>query len=361
MNDRERFLAIMTYGEWDRMPIVHWDTWPETRERWIAEGMPSDVDTWGYLDAVPRWHIVGAKLLEPYPPFEEEVLEEAEEYQVVRAADGVVQKKWKNRSGIPQFIDFTLKTADDWPEFKSRLQPDPARIPDDLDTEIGLAEDSNGPIAVNLAAMMGWIRNWMGVENMSYLIHDAPDVYADMVDTLAELTCWSIDQIVPRMKATPDLGIGWEDICFRSGPLITPEAFRKYVAPGYAKMRRKLEAYGIQLMGVDCDGFIEPLLGLWLDAGVNLHYPVEVGAWNADPMALRIKFGKELRMVGGFNKLALEQDPPAIDAEIERRITIMKDGGYIILPDHHITPGTSLKNYKYYLNRIRNLSQDGVL
>ena len=126
-------------------------------------------------------------------------------------------------------------------------------------------------------------------------------------------------------------------------------------------MRRKLEAYGIQLMGVDCDGFIEPLLGLWLDAGVNLHYPVEVGVWNADPMALRIKFGKELRMVGGFNKLALEQEPAAIDAEIERRITIMKDGGYIILPDHHITPGTSLKNYKYYLNRIRNLSQDGVL
>ena len=29
-------------------------------------------------------------------------------------------------------------------------------------------------------------------------MYDTPEVYADMVHTLAELTCWSIDQIVPR-------------------------------------------------------------------------------------------------------------------------------------------------------------------
>lgn len=361
MTDRELFLAIMNYGEFDRLPVVHWDIWPETRERWIAEGMPRDGDEMVYLDVVPRWHFVGARLLEPYPPFEEEVLEETDEHRVYRGPDGVIQKEWRDRSCIPQFIDFTLKTADDWPEFKKRFQPDPARIPDDLDKEIALAENSGAPIAISLASLMGWIRNWMGVKNMSYLMHDAPDVYADMVNMLAELSCWSIDQIVPRMKARPDLGIGWEDICFRSGPLINPKIFERHVAPGYVKVRQKLESYDIQLMGVDCDGLIEPLLGAWLDAGVNVHYPVEIGVWNADPMVLRTKFGRELRMVGGFNKLALEQGPAAIDAEIERRIPIIKDGGFIIMPDHHITPGTSLKNYQYYLDRIRNLKQDGLL
>ena len=361
MTDRERFLAIMNYGAWDRMPVLHWDVWPETRERWIAEGMPRDVDEWDYLCAVRRWHFIGGQLLALYPPFEEKVLQETDEYRIYCAADGVVKKEWQHRSCIPQFLDFALKTARDWPQVKARLQPDPARIPDGFDAEIAAAEDSGVPIAICLASLMGWIRNWMGVENMSYLMHDAPDTYGDMVDTLAELTCWSIDQIVPRMKVKPDLGIGWEDICFRSGPLVGPETFRKHVAPGYAKMRRKLEEYGIRLMGVDCDGLIEPLLGCWLDAGVNLHYPVEIGVWNADPMALRLRFGRELRMVGGFNKLALEQNRMAIDVEIMRRIPILRDGGYIIMPDHHITPGTSLDNYRYYLNRIRNLSQDGWL
>jgi hypothetical protein len=358
---RELFLAIMNYDEQRRVPVVHWDIWPETRERWISEGMPPGIDEREYLGALPRWHFVGARLLEPFPPFEEEILEETDEYRVFRAKDGVVQKEWKHRSCIPQFLDFALKTADDWPAFQKRLLPDPARIPEDFAEELSAAEDSDAPIAIVLASMMGWIRNWMGVENMSYLMYDTPDVYADMVDTLAELSCWSIDQIVLRMKKMPDLGIGWEDICFRSGPLVSPKIFRQHVVPAYLKMRCKLEEHGIQLMGVDCDGFIEPLLGLWLDAGVNLHYPIEVGVWHADPMALRIKFGKELKMVGGFNKLALEQGPAAIDAEIERRVPLLRDGGYIIMPDHFITPGTSLENYQYYLNRVRNLNRDGLL
>jgi uroporphyrinogen decarboxylase len=361
MSYRQLFLDIMNYREFDQMPVIHWDIWPETRERWIAEGMPRDVEQFEFLGVGPRWCFVGARLLAPFPPFEEEVLEETDEYRIIRAFDGVVQKEWKHRSCIPQFIDFTLKTADDWPAFKTRFQPDPARIPDDLDAEIATAEDSDAPIAIVLASMMGWIRNWMGVQNMSFLMYDAPEVYADMVDTLAELTCWSIDQIVPRMKTKPDIGLGWEDICFRSGPLVNPRIFDQYVAPGYRKIRRKLEEHGVHLLGVDCDGFIEPLLGHWLEAGVNLHYPIEIGVWNADPMALRNKFGKELRMVGGFNKLALEQGPAAIDAEIERRIPIMRDGGYIILPDHFITPGASIDNYTYYLNRIRNLTTDGSL
>ena len=355
MNYKELFRESMFYGQFDRMPVVHWDVWPETRQRWIAEGMSRGVNEMEYLGAVPRWHFVGARLLEPYPPFEDTVLEETDEYRIYRGMDGVVQKEWKNRSCIPQFIDFTLKTAGDWPEFKKRFLPNPARIPGDLKQEIAKTEDANAPIAICLASMMGWIRNWMGVQNMAYLMHDAPDAYADMVDTLAELSCWAIDQIVPRMKVKPDLGIGWEDICFRSGPLVSPKIFKRHVAPGYVKVRRKLEEYDIQLMGVDCDGLIEPLLGAWLDAGVNLHYPVEIGVWNADPMALRKKFGRELRMVGGFNKLTLEQGPAAIGAEIERRIPIIKDGGYIIMPDHHITPGVALKDYVWYLERVREM------
>ncbi|HEO72371.1 MAG TPA: hypothetical protein ENN80_14015 [Candidatus Hydrogenedentes bacterium] len=203
--------------------------------------------------------------------------------------------------------------------------------------------------------MMGWIRNWMGVVNMSYLMFDAPDVYADMVDTLAELSCWGMEQVIPRMKSPPDLGFGWEDICGKSGPLVSPDIFRRHVAPGCRRMRDKLESYGVHMLGIDSDGLVEPLIKDWLDAGVNLQFPIEIGTWNADPMELRKKFGRDLHVVGGFNKLALERGRPAIDAEIERRMPIMQDGGFIILPDHLITPGTPLEDYKYYLEKVRSI------
>jgi uroporphyrinogen decarboxylase len=344
----------MHYGTFDRMPVIHWTGWPETHERWYAEGLPRNVDHCAYFQAVPQWTWVGVNL-GLFPEFTEETLEENDEWRIFRSREGVIQQAWKKKSCIPHYIDFTLKTARDWPEYKKRLQPDPRRVPEDVDERIKRAEDSGLPIAVSTASMMGWIRNWMGVVNMAYIMFDDPDVYADMVMTLADLSCWGMDQVVPRMKTKPDMGFGWEDICGKSGPLVSPELFRKYVAPGYRKMRAKLEEYGVKLLGIDSDGYIEPLLKDWLEAGVNVQFPIETGTWNADSMTLRRKYGRELRIIGGFNKLALEQGRAAIDAELERRRPIMKDGGFVIMPDHLITPGVPLADYIYYLQKVRDL------
>jgi uroporphyrinogen decarboxylase len=316
--------------------------------------MPENVNQHEYFNAVPMWTWVGANL-GLVPGFEEEVVSQTDEYRIVRGSDGVLHKHWRNKSCIPQYIDFTLKEAKDWPEYKKRLQPDPARLAKDVDERIRQAEKSGLPIVIGTASMMGWIRNWMGVENMSLLMYDDPDCYADMVMTLADLTCWSIDQVLPRMSTKPDIGFGWEDICGKSGPLVSPSIFDKCVAPGYLKIRRKLDDYGVHLLGVDSDGMVEPLIPSWMAAGVNVQFPIEYGTWKATPEHMRRRFGKELRIFGGFNKLVLERGRAAIDAELESHIPLMKEGGFLLLPDHLITPGTPLADYKYYLQRVREL------
>ncbi|MFO7899779.1 MAG: hypothetical protein R6V58_12060, partial [Planctomycetota bacterium] len=107
---RELWQQIMHYGEFDRMPVVHWTEWPETRERWYDEGLPRDIDDRGgirrYLDAVPHWVTVGVEI-DLFPPFEEEVIEETDEYRVFRDSVGVIKKDWKHRSCIPQHTGFT--------------------------------------------------------------------------------------------------------------------------------------------------------------------------------------------------------------------------------------------------------------
>ena len=354
MTTRQLWQNIMHYGEFDRMPVIHWKGWNETRERWIKEGMPADADAHPFFNAVPQWTSVGVEL-GLYPAFEEETIEETDDYRIFRDGAGVIQKDWKHKSCIPHYIDFTLKEAGQWDDYKKRLQPDPGRIPDDLDEQIAKAESSGLPVVICAASMMGWIRNWMGVVNMSYLMFDARDVYTDMVETLADLSCWGIDQVVPKMKTKPDMGHSWEDICGKTGPLVSPDIFDECVAPGYRKIRNKLEEYGIKLFSIDSDGDVAPLVGHWLEAGVNVQFPIEIGTWDPDPMAFRKQYGRELRIIGGLNKLALEKGPAAIDAEIERRVPLMKDGGFVVMPDHLITPGVSLKDYQYYLERIREL------
>ncbi len=357
MTWRNLFQEIMRYGTFDRMPVIHWGTWGETARRWEAEGMPEGLDRDGqraFFDAVPQWVGVGVNG-GLFPVFEKVVVEETDEYRLFWDTDGVLQKHLKGRGAVPHYIDFRLKTADDWPEFKRRLQPDPGRVPSDLDAQIAAAEASGAPVVVGVASMMGWIRNWMGVERMAYLMYDAPDVYADMVETLADLSCWALDQVVPRMTRPPDMVHSWEDICGSTGPFVSPPIFERCVAPGYRKVRGKLAEHGVEFYVIDSDGKVGPLVGPWLEAGVNVQFPVEPGTWGETPEVLKKRFGKRLRIIGGFDKLALEKGREAIDGEIARRVDLCREGGYVMMPDHLITPGVALDDYRYYLDRIREL------
>ncbi len=62
-----------------------------------------------------------------------------------------------------------------------------------------------------------------------------------------------------------------------------------------------------------------------------------------------------LPAIGGYDKLALERGRAAIDAELEAHPELMKEGGLVLMPDHLITPDTPLENYRYYLERVRQL------
>jgi uroporphyrinogen decarboxylase len=354
MTTRELWLSIMHYGEFDRVPVIHWTEWPEARERWIAEGLPPDANEHDYFGAVPMWAGIGANL-DIFPLFPEETLEDTPEYRVFRDGSGVVQKDWKTKSCIPHYTDFTLKSGREWPEYKKRLQPDPARLPENLEECIRSVETAGLPIVIGAASMMGWLRNWMGVVNLCTVACEEPDVLFDMVDTISDLVCWQLDEVIPRMTIKPDMGFGWEDICGKNGPILGPAQFQTSVAHGYRKIRACLDKHGVPLYGIDTDGFIEPLLADWFEAGVNVQFPVEIGTWQADPMALRRKFGRELRIIGGIDKLQLEKGSAAIESEIELRVPLMKDGGFIPMPDHLITPDTSLADYKHYLNCMREL------
>ena len=353
MTYRELFHEIMFYGSFDHMPVIHWTGWTETLERWYQEGLPRDADIHKFLGTTPHWTGVGVNV-GLLPVFEEQTIEETPDARVFRDASGVTCRAWKNRSNIPHYIDFTLKTPRDWEEhYQWRLQPDPKRLPADLDAQLARAAASGLPIVLGTGSLMGWIRDWMGVENLAYFMYDHRAVFADMVMTIADLVCWGADQVLPKVKV--DMGFGWEDICGRSGPFVSPDIFRECVAPGYLKIRNKLDQYGVKLYGIDSDGDVAALIKPWLDAGVNVQFPIEVGVWKADGLAYRQRYGKELRIIGQFDKMTLERSHSAVTAELQRLIPLMKDGGYMLMPDHLITPGVALADYRWYLDQVRQL------
>jgi uroporphyrinogen decarboxylase len=357
MTNNESWHAIMEYKPFDKIPVIHWGGWQETYAYWHEQGMPKDANEWDYFGAVHYWDNPTSPawpdFLAPLPPYEEKVLEDHSRYLIRQNKYGVKEKISKDKSSLPQSIGFTLCGASDWPDFKKRLQPDASRIPKDYSQWFTIKKSCAK--AITISSGMGWLRDWMGLENMCYLAYDAPDCFFDIVNTLAELTVWFLDEAINAGMLIPDVCLIWEDISGKTGPLISPEIFKKLVAPGYRKMRDALDKHGIPYMCVDTDGDADALIGPFMDAGVNMLLPIEIGTWGENPERIRRKYGKELRMIGGFDKLVLEKDKRAIDEEFNRHVDLIASGGYLMMPDHLITPATPLDNYRYYLDKVRTL------
>lgn len=351
---RVPFLKIMNYEEFDRMPVIHWTGWNETNRRWQKEAgiKPEEQVEFFQAESLHEGSMIPVNV-DLFPLFEEKIIEETKEYRIIRQGDGVICKDWKGKSSIPHYIDYILKDRTGWEEYKKRLKFWEDRLPKNWNELIETYQSTDKVLILSCGSMMGWIRNWMGMENLSIAMFEDPDFVREVVDTISDMACELAERVLQDVRV--DMGWFWEDICFKNGPLISPKMFRQFAGPGYKKITTLLNKHGINLIAVDCDGLIDDLVPIWLENGVNVMFPVEIGTWNADPMEFRKRHGKELRIIGGIDKMVLEKTPRDIDEEIEKRIPLMREGGFVPLPDHLITPGVSIKNYKYYLERIRSL------
>ena len=124
--------------------------------------------------------------------------------------------------------------------------------------------------------------------------------------------------------------------------------------PRYKKVVDFGRSRGVRFFGLDSDGNIDSLIPVWLDSGIDILYPFEVQA-GMDVLALRKKYGRNLRMWGGVDKRTLVEGLAAIDQELARIVSLIRDGGYIPMLDHSAPPDIPFKNYSYFLQQLRRI------
>jgi uroporphyrinogen-III decarboxylase len=75
-----------------------------------------------------------------------------------------------------------------------------------------------------------------------------------------------------------------------------------------------------------------------------------------DMVEVRHTFGTKIAMLGGIDKHVLRSDKAAIRRELEYKMQpLMRAGGCVFGLDHQIPNGTSLENYRYYVDRGREI------
>ena len=60
-------------------------------------------------------------------------------------------------------------------------------------------------------------------------------------------------------------------------------------------------------------------------------------------------------MFGGVNKLVIPHGEAAIRRELEPLVPLVREGGFIPIPDHRIPPDTSFAQYCTYVRVFREI------
>jgi hypothetical protein len=381
MTNRERAIRILNYESYDYVPVVHFGYWRETLEKWAREGHITEEEASGWGDGNPYDAQLGKKLgfdfnwyscfspnTQLRPGFEGKVLETLEDGHIKRLDhNGVIVLDKPGVTSIPSEIDHLLKNRADWEEhYKWRYEFTEERITQSrvnvngewkLFTEGGLdfLKDPNQrtePLGLFCGSLIGHFRDVVGVVGLSYMAVDDEELFTEIIDTQAQL-CYDVTKYVLEAGGRFEFGHFWEDICFKNGPLVTPQNFSTKVGPHYKRITHLLAEYGISVVSVDCDGMIDHLIPTWLENGVNTMFPIEVGTWHAHIAPWREQYGKTIRGVGGMDKRVFSKDRYAIDAEIDRLKRLVELGGYIPCPDHRIPSDAIWENVQYYCDALR--------
>jgi len=383
MNNRERFLAVMNYRQYDRLPLVHFGFWKETLQKWAEEGHISSLWAREWSDGNLADRKIGELLGFDFnyfccvgsncalsPGFETIVLKELPDGSShVMNSEGVIELHSPGAGSIPAEIEHTLIDRKSWEEhYLHRYQWSEQRVTDamvmtgperfirwdDGGLEFLRRDERNFPLGFYCGSLYGHFRNVVGVVNSSYMQIDDPELYGDILQTIADI-CYRNLEYALGQGARFDYIHFWEDICFKNGPLVEPSVFAEYCGPHYRRIADLARKYRINLLSVDCDGMIDALLSVWLENGINTMFPIEVGTWDASIAPWRRQYGRDLRGVGGMNKVVFAQDHQAIDAEIERLKPLVALGGFIPCPDHRIPPDAKWELVQYYCRRMRSI------
>jgi hypothetical protein len=384
MTDKERFRAIMGFEPADRTLFWEQGFWGGTIERWYVEGMPRRSGVLGdpafgdtvrgpaspvapgdrtCADALDAAGLDSPTLRVPvelslWPPYQETVLEDRGDQQVVRDEMGIVKLTSKARDSVPHFLSWPVSGMKDLERVAAeRLDPDaPGRFPADWDAVVARLNAYDGVVALGgyPCGFFGAPRYLMGEVELMVAYIERPELVRAMVDRFLKLWMALYDRVLSQVKV--DCIHIWEDMSYKNGPLISPGMFREFLMPAYRELTDLAAARGVRVVLVDTDGDCRKLIPPMLEGGVTGLYPFEAQA-GLDVVAVGCDFPR-LQILGGIDKKALARDRAAIDAELDRQVpALLARGGYVPMVDHQVPPDVSWSNYLYYRRRVAAMAR----
>jgi uroporphyrinogen decarboxylase len=148
-----------------------------------------------------------------------------------------------------------------------------------------------------------------------------------------------------------------DDFGGQNGMLISPRMWRRYFKERYREIYAALKAVNPDVLIMQhCDGAVAPILGDWIDVGLEVFNPVQPNVPGHEPADLKGKFGDRLSFWGAIDqqKLLPFGTPEEIRADVREKLAVLgKGGGYMVAPAHIIQSDCPPENVEAFIAAVK--------
>lgn len=346
MTPKERIGLALAHKEADRVAIVD-EPWFTTIERWRNEGLPEGVTPAQYFGF--ELTNIGADISFQ---LESEVVEETEEYTIVKNADGALVKNWTHKTSTPDWHGFTIDSREKWEEYKPLLAMNDRRIPMDR-IEFCRSEHARGQW-VNYAGVVGYdrIQCIIGSEQLLVAMAEDPEWAADMYMASADIVIEAAEEMMAKGFVFDGAFI-FDDMGYRNTSLFSPRMYRRLLRPAHQKITDFFKGHNMPVVLHSC-GCVMGLVPDLIEDGFDCLQPLEVKA-GMDLIQLKRDFGDRLAFMGGIDARKMgHPDPSVIEEEIRSKICFAKQGGgYVYSSDHSVPDDVSFEQFSRVVDLVK--------
>ncbi|MCX7668398.1 MAG: uroporphyrinogen decarboxylase family protein, partial [Atribacterota bacterium] len=167
-----------------------------------------------------------------------------------------------------------------------------------------------------------------------------------LLDTLLEFQLQFFDEFLSRVGNYIQVIMLGDDLGTQRAPLFSPTLYREIVKPRHKKLFAFIKSRTSAKIFLHSCGAIKPFIPDLIDAGVEILHPLQPLAWGMEHSGLKRDYGNKLCFWGGVDiQGALCGSLKEIALEVEKRITILgQGGGYVLAPAHNIQPDVPPEN-----------------
>jgi len=360
----DRVQKALSCQEPDRIP--RFDLfWQEFIDKWIVEKqLPPDTNINEYYDL----DFVLCVMNEDPKVESFTLIERGEDYTIFKSGFGCTCKK-ADYSPMPAYLDFEVKSADQYAEFVLDDPNDERRYDQPSANILSSSGNVEAPsFQDQMAGVEGrFPRMGLVLEGQEFMwrIRGMQELFVDLMlqetrvkEMLERVEAFEIQLGLNQIKMGVDLMFVGGDVAYDKGMFYSPDTWRNFFKPVLRNMCQAFKSAkpDIKILYHGCGNALEIYDDL-IECGIDAYQSLEVKA-GLDVVELKKKYKNRLAYVGNIDvRDVLTGDRDGLKRDVLRRLNAAKGGGYIPMSDHSVPDNVPVENYDFYMDLINEYGQ----